>query len=48
MGDSVLSAIQQTIDRRKSADPSESYVAQLLHKGEDKILKKSLKKRAKY
>lgn len=40
MGDSVLSTIQQTIDRRKSADPSESYVAQLLHKGEDKILKK--------
>ncbi len=40
MGDSVLSAIQQTITQRKSANPSESYVAQLLHKGEDKILKK--------
>ncbi|EPI8083134.1 phosphoribosyl-ATP diphosphatase [Neisseria gonorrhoeae] len=40
MGDSVLSAIQQTIIQRKSADPSESYVAQLLYKGEDKILKK--------
>ena len=36
----VLSQIQDVIDSRKGADPESSYVAQLLHKGEDKILKK--------
>ena len=32
--------IQNVIDARKGQDPETSYVAQLLHKGEDKILKK--------
>lgn len=36
----VLSRIQDVIDSRKAADPQSSYVAQLLHKGGDKILKK--------
>ena len=40
MTDSILTAIQNTIDSRKGCDPEASYVAQLLHKGEDKILKK--------
>lgn len=36
----VLSRVQDVIDSRKEGDPQSSYVAQLLHKGEDKILKK--------
>ena len=36
----ILSQIQNVIDSRKGAEPESSYVAQLLHKGEDKILKK--------
>ncbi|QTM22311.1 phosphoribosyl-ATP diphosphatase [Neisseria sicca] len=40
MTDTILSQIQNTIDSRKDGDPEASYVAQLLHKGEDKILKK--------
>ena len=36
----VLSQIQNVIDSRKGTEPESSYVAQLLHKGEDKILKK--------
>ena len=40
MTDSILPAIQNTIDSRNGGDPEASYVAQLLHKGEDKILKK--------
>lgn len=36
----ILSRIQDVIDSRKAADPQSSYVAQLLHKGGDKILKK--------
>ena len=40
MTDTILSQIQNTVDSRKSGDPEASYVAQLLHKGEDKILKK--------
>lgn len=40
MTDSILTAIQNTIDARKGGDPEASYVAQLLYKGEDKILKK--------
>ena len=36
----ILSQIQDVIDARKSTEPESSYVAQLLHKGEDKILKK--------
>jgi len=40
MTDSILTAIQNTIDSRKGGDSEASYVAQLLHKGEDKILKK--------
>lgn len=36
----VLSAVQDTLESRRAADPSESYTAQLLHKGQDSILKK--------
>lgn len=40
MTDTILTQIQNVIDSRKGSDPDASYVAQLLHKGEDKILKK--------
>jgi len=40
MTDTILSQIQNTVDSRKGGDPEASYVAQLLHTGEDKILKK--------
>ncbi|EGV35006.1 phosphoribosyl-ATP diphosphatase [Neisseria weaveri] len=40
MTDQVLTQIQNVIDSRKGQNPETSYVAQLLHKGEDKILKK--------
>lgn len=36
----TLKALAETIEQRKSADPDSSYVASLLHKGLDKILKK--------
>lgn len=36
----ILTEIQNVIDSRKGQDPETSYVAQLLHKGGDKILKK--------
>lgn len=38
--DTILTEIQNVIDSRKGRNPEQSYVAQLLHKGEDKILKK--------
>lgn len=38
--DTILTEIQNVIDSRKGQNPETSYVAQLLHKGEDKILKK--------
>ena len=37
---SILNRLAQTIESRKGADPSSSYVAQLLVKGNDAILKK--------
>ena len=40
MTDTILTQIQNVIDSRKGGNPDASYVAQLLHKGEDKILKK--------
>lgn len=40
MNDQVLTEIQNVIDARKGQGPETSYVAQLLHKGQDKILKK--------
>jgi len=36
----VLYRVAEVIDGRKHADPSASYVARLLHEGQDKILKK--------
>jgi phosphoribosyl-ATP pyrophosphohydrolase len=36
----VLARIAATIERRKGADPRESYVASLLAKGDDAVLKK--------
>jgi len=37
---SILHRLAQTIEMRKHADPASSYVAKLLHDGQDKILKK--------
>jgi phosphoribosyl-ATP pyrophosphohydrolase len=37
---SILTRLAQTIETRKGADPASSYVAQLLGKGNDAILKK--------
>jgi phosphoribosyl-ATP pyrophosphohydrolase len=36
----VLARIAATIESRKGADPAQSYVAALLNKGEDAVLKK--------
>lgn len=36
----VLHAIADTLQARRAADPSSSYVASLFHKGEEAILKK--------
>ena len=38
--DDVLARVAETIERRKSADPRDSYVAALFAKGEDAVLKK--------
>ena len=38
--DDVLARVAATIERRKAADPAESYVAALLGQGEDAVLKK--------
>ena len=40
----VLFHIADTLEARKSADPKSSYVSELLHKGEDAVLKKWRKK----
>lgn len=40
MTEQVLIEIQNVIDSRKGQNPETSYVARLLHKGGDKILKK--------
>jgi phosphoribosyl-ATP pyrophosphohydrolase len=37
---SILQRLAQTVEARKQADPASSYVAQLLAKGNDAILKK--------
>ncbi len=37
---SILHRLAQTIEKRKDADPASSYVAKLLHDGQEKILKK--------
>lgn len=39
-GTSILSRLAETIEDRRLADPTSSYVAKLLHGGQDKILKK--------
>jgi phosphoribosyl-ATP pyrophosphohydrolase len=36
----ILHRLAETIESRKSADANSSYVAKLLHGGQDKILKK--------
>ena len=36
----VLYRVAEIIENRKGADPATSYVAKLLHEGQDKILKK--------
>ena len=36
----ILRRVAQTIEERKQADANSSYVAKLLHGGQDKILKK--------
>jgi len=40
MSESSLARLADTIESRRSADPERSYVARLLSKGEDAILKK--------
>ena len=40
MPQSILAQLQTTINARKTASPETSYTAQLLHQGQDKILKK--------
>lgn len=40
MRQTILHRLGETIESRKTADPSSSYVAQLLHSGQEKILKK--------
>ena len=40
MDDQVLARIAATIESRKGAPPEQSYVAGLLHKGDNAILKK--------
>ena len=37
---SILDSLQVTLHNRRTADPGRSYVAQLLHGGQDRILKK--------
>jgi phosphoribosyl-ATP pyrophosphohydrolase len=37
---SILQRLAETLELRKSADPSSSYTAQLFNKGHDAILKK--------
>ncbi len=37
---SILDSLQATLHSRRLADPGQSYVAQLLHGGQDRILKK--------
>jgi phosphoribosyl-ATP pyrophosphohydrolase len=39
-GPAVLYRVAEVIENRKGADPATSYVAKLLHEGQDKILKK--------
>lgn len=36
----VLTRLAKVVESRRGADPDKSYVARLLHKGEDAILKK--------
>lgn len=38
--DDILRRVADTVASRRDADPERSYVARLLHKGEDAILKK--------
>lgn len=40
MGTDILERLADTLEQRKSADPSSSYVARLYSKGLDSILKK--------
>ena len=40
MSNDILQRLTEVIESRKQADPSSSYVAKLLGKGEDAILKK--------
>ncbi|MGE4530252.1 MAG: bifunctional phosphoribosyl-AMP cyclohydrolase/phosphoribosyl-ATP diphosphatase HisIE [Acidithiobacillus sp.] len=37
---SILDSLQSTLQQRRQADPGQSYVAQLLQDGQDRILKK--------
>ncbi|WP_028461384.1 phosphoribosyl-ATP diphosphatase [Nitrosomonas cryotolerans] len=36
----IFHRLAETIETRKQADPASSYVAKLLHEGQDKILRK--------
>ncbi|HSQ04768.1 MAG TPA: phosphoribosyl-ATP diphosphatase [Burkholderiales bacterium] len=39
-GAAILERLAETIAARKSADPESSYVASLMHQGQDAVLKK--------
>ena len=40
MSEDILRELAQQLEARKTADPADSYVASLYHKGRDTILKK--------
>ena len=40
MSEDILQQLAQQLEARKTADPADSYVASLYHKGRDTILKK--------
>jgi phosphoribosyl-ATP pyrophosphohydrolase len=40
MNDNILARLSEVLEQRKNADPDNSYVAGLYHKGLDSILKK--------
>ncbi|QOP41992.1 bifunctional phosphoribosyl-AMP cyclohydrolase/phosphoribosyl-ATP diphosphatase HisIE [Sulfurimonas marina] len=44
----VIDTLYHTIQERKNADPSESWTAKLLHKGENTILKKVVEEAGEY
>ena len=44
----ILHDLQQTLQSRKNADPTQSYTAKLFHKGNDALLKKFAEESAEF